>query len=59
LGSLTTAAESRRLTGKSESCDVARDVIRDALTDRMEVQREHIIDEFDRRRLNGRMPCKR
>jgi hypothetical protein len=28
------------------------------LTDRMEVQREHIMEELDRRRLNGRIPWK-
>jgi hypothetical protein len=35
---------------------VARDVMRDALTDKTEVQREHIIDELERNRLIGRMP---
>ena len=56
LGSLTMAADRRRLTGKMDIWLVARDVKRDALTDKMEVQREHIIEELDRKRLKGRIP---
>jgi hypothetical protein len=34
----------------------ARDVMRDAFTDKMELHREHIIDELERSRLIGRIP---